>query len=46
MAVSALNKEGIAEFWQPSKRHRDALAHHRRIGREKRRHQACAWMGN
>ncbi|HMU99497.1 MAG TPA: methylmalonyl Co-A mutase-associated GTPase MeaB [Rhodocyclaceae bacterium] len=43
MAASALNKQGIAEFWQTVKRHRDALAPGGELD-AKRRHQARAWM--
>jgi len=43
LAVSALKKEGIAEFWQAVEQYRDALTPTGEFA-AKRRHQALAWM--
>ncbi|MBI2308088.1 MAG: methylmalonyl Co-A mutase-associated GTPase MeaB [Rhodocyclales bacterium] len=43
LTVSALQKEGIAEFWENVEKYRTALAASGEF-EQKRRHQALAWM--
>ncbi|MDR0737350.1 MAG: methylmalonyl Co-A mutase-associated GTPase MeaB [Zoogloeaceae bacterium] len=43
LAVSALKKEGVAEFWEAVQKFHDALTANGALA-EKRRHQAVDWM--